>query len=151
MQITGARGALLGAAIFVAGMGAAYFYFQRGGGSYDECMLTEMRGQPQSMGFTVNRVCARRYATEVDVLPSISKRDWWEVGPGGPVTVSVTTDDYLITRGEFAFSPKDCKESKDEDFGPPQSGMMNNGETNLGVIDPPPVCMRTISLKGRYK
>jgi len=50
--------------------------------SYEECMVAEMRGQPQGMHYVVDKVCSRRFNREVDIGKQV-KFEW---------------DEYVVTR-----------------------------------------------------
>jgi hypothetical protein len=85
-------------------------------GSYDECIVTEMRGQQISMTINVNRFCARRYGKEVQLPETAYQITFGRLGPDYVMPVEEKDQDYIITRGEFVFSALECGKTKNDDF-----------------------------------
>jgi len=118
--------------------GGVVWYLDRPG-SYDECVVSEMRGQSQIAMFTVQKVCAVRFRKE-DELPlsyfgekvDISMMPDFDKDPGvvmmgsknfdnPPMIFTVTKNDteYDITRVHVKVSHKmemDCSSIKDSDW-----------------------------------
>ena len=141
---------LKGGVVVAAVIGGAWYLMQPG--TYDECMLAEMRGQAQAMYSTVHKVCARRFGLEVPVdLPDGVA---WLLTSEGKVLVTVRFDsEFRVTRASFMFSQKDCAVSSDKDFSrpTPQIARGLSFEFYLPTEVSKPVCMRWRDIKGRYR
>src|SRR5262245_39925280 len=92
---------LMWGAIAVVVAAAVAWVFARPG-SYEECMLTEMRGQNKFMYGTVEKLCARRFRREVEVY---GKPDFTWTFDGLVVRVELIgpPDEYIYTRALFRF------------------------------------------------
>jgi hypothetical protein len=140
------------AAVLMLASGAIWYYMQPR--TYDECMLTEMRGQSQSIYLTVNKVCSRRFNREVPVYST--KGFAWnlvgsivEAGPSDP-----EYNEYVMTRASFRFSSKDCKSSSASDFSEPtteRADPRGRFVFALPVGVSSPLCMKTTDAWGKYK
>jgi hypothetical protein len=114
-------------------------------------VVEEMRGQPQAMMWTVEKVCARRFKKEVKIIFEQNLVKNWSYSSYN-LSIEFDETEYAITKGEFEFSPKKCAVSKSEDFGQRQTIKFGKGEQfHLLILDPPPLCMRTLGLWGLYK
>jgi len=114
-------------------------------------MLAEMRGQPQSMYLTAHVVCARRFKKEQSASISSAIKSWFYERGRLVIEVSQSNDELIITRGKFNFSPKECAESKPEDFTQEKSFKFTSGEPTSVFLNPAPQCMKTLELWGLYK
>ena len=144
-------------ALFFAAAGL-WIYYGRSQ-TYEECLVDGMRSQNQSMYLTVQEICSRKH-DRVEAL-WISNYDVnWDYRDF-TVTVFATPrdnsrEDRTITEGTFQFSSQSCDESKIENF-----TVVKNVEArkdgSFQFLLPPseifsvPKCMRTASLKGKYR
>jgi hypothetical protein len=119
--------------------------------SYEDCMLDRMKGQSTMMYQAAQKDCKKRFDVEDEItyLRDQMKRNWEY--DHGELTIEIfdNTTDYRPTRGEFSFSEKPCKESKDSDFGQPVAMEVNKPNRQMPFIIP--VCMKTLKLWGKYK
>ena len=88
--------------------------------NYDECMLSEMKGQQASMQITAEKVCERKFPYEKEIY---SSRDGefdlgWSETAFNAIVIKVESNetDYQITKAKMKFSTKPCDQSKIEDF-----------------------------------
>jgi hypothetical protein len=118
--------------------GTLYWHLTRPS-SYDECLVSEMRGQSQSMFWVVSKMCGRRFRREVDVPTSLLGRqiDFMylpdfkadpEMSLMGsrklsalPVHITIKKNDseYELTRVRFRQAYKftlECHKLQDEDW-----------------------------------
>lgn len=137
-----------GVAIAVIGGGAWYYTQPR---NYDECMLAEMRGQQQSMYWTVEKVCSKRFNREFKVSVQAFS---WHVTNGMVDAIPVgLSSEYAITKAVFQFSSKGCSVSTDGDYSTPifQRPDFGHGfKFQLPYDAQSPVCMRQ-EVWGRYR
>jgi hypothetical protein len=138
------------AAAAAGAMGTGWYLTRPG--TFDECLLAEMRGQPTTMTATVRAVCARRFGVEqsVDLLDGFN----WLVLKDGRVSVVPTRQslEFAVTRASFRFSAKQCRESSDVDY---SAYMTRTASKNqFFEFDPPaglkPLCMQWKDVRGRY-
>jgi hypothetical protein len=106
---------------------SAHAWWWSSTGSYEECLLSEMKGQDASMRFVVEKVCARRHGKEVYVGRSEVDYTWSRRGPLAEIEIK-DSKEYNITRLEVRFAPKPCKEAKKEDWGEPASVEIKQGK-----------------------
>jgi len=88
--------------------------------NYDECVLSEMKGQQTSMQSTAEKVCERKFPYEKEIY---SFRDGkfdlgWSKTLFNSIGIEVKENetDYKITKAKMKFSKKTCDESKMQDF-----------------------------------
>lgn len=118
--------------------------------NYEECLVSEMRGQPAGMEYQVTNLCSRRFHKEMNIPATDFKINWSDDQNG--VTVFVESPGVEITKGEFSFASKDCANAKFADFTVVKSGAARNNQFVFSEeFDPAPICMRTDSIRGRYK
>jgi len=140
--------------VIVAAMvaGAFVWYIDRPS-SYDECVVSEMRGQSSSMILTVSKVCAVRFGKEEELplsylktkvdfmrLPDFDKDPGVAMAGGrlekAPWVVTVTKNetDYEITRvrmkHSFAFEV-DCSRIDDKDWRDGPEFTFSKGTANV--------------------
>lgn len=88
--------------------------------SYEECVLSEMKGQNPSMQSTAEKVCERKFPYEKELYPFIDGNyDFtWSKNYFGGITIEVKINktEYQITRAKMKFSEKVCDKSQRKDF-----------------------------------
>jgi hypothetical protein len=141
------------AGITIAAVIGGAWYLMRPG-SYDECVLAEMRGQAQAMHSTVHKVCARRFGLEVPV--DLPEGFSWFVTIDDRVSATPVkrNSELQATSASFQLSPKDCSLSSDDDFSPPITRTRVVYEIFEFPLPPgfnKPVCMRWRDVKGLYR
>ncbi|WP_332700969.1 hypothetical protein [Devosia sp.] len=121
--------------------------------SYDECMLSEMRGQDQAMFSTARITCERRHAVEVAI--PITSDDWrWT---NDRLYALVTLSDQILTgytptRAQFAFSTETCAETDVNAMEKHIPSIAKNGGFQLGIMAPSdPKCLHMLELWGTRK
>lgn len=142
----------VGAAV---GVSATAFYLTRDAATnYHECMVHEMRGQDWAIHDAVTKVCQRRWKEPYE-MASGTQLQWIRNSAGG---VSVTPQenfpaDHQLMSASVSFATVDCDAAKKMDF----RHHFDDQIAHFGVIgivwtDPmPPLCMRTFSVKARYR
>jgi hypothetical protein len=149
--------------IFAALVGEVFvWYYDRSSSSYDECVVSEMRGQSGQMMYAVQKVCAIRFHKE-DELPisyvTSGKLDFrmlpdFDKDPGvimmgsknfdkPPmiITVSKNETDYEITRAHMKHSfefEADCSNISDDKWEDGPEFTFTNGVANVdmpGLLD----------------
>lgn len=120
--------------------------------SYEDCMLGRMKGQPQSMYSVADRACSREFKR--DVYVPVSEVEWEFSGVLVLAVNIVSSPGYEITKGEFLFSRKTCKEvAQASDWEKPMklTFKYNRGLPNVPVEKPLFFCAKAIDFKGIYK
>ncbi len=87
--------------------------------SYEDCLLSEMKGQDSSMQGTAETVCERKFPFEKRLSGLYIDWDFaWEISRDSVLVrvVSNPYKNYKITKVDMKFSTKDCSESKYSDF-----------------------------------
>jgi hypothetical protein len=136
-------------------------------GTYEECLLEEMKGQAQSMYLAVVKVCSRRFGKEVGVGTSEFKYTWTRNtelkldGKGHLIYDELTVkikenNEYNITRLQVRLAPKACDKAEDGDFGEPVTVQVVNGEGTVSLGSAPvstadKACAQLIGAWGKYK
>lgn len=92
--------------------GAGWF----GDSTYEECMLSQMKGQNQMMYSTVDKLCTRKFKKETYVPRSEVKYEFYVEGPIARIEIS-ESGEYIVTRMNVKFSGKSCDQAKDADWG----------------------------------
>lgn len=116
-------------------------------------MLEEMRGQTGSMKFIVHKVCATRHKQQIEIH-DLDALTWSGDAQGASIYYSGA--EYVATSGRFRFSPKDCKDSADDDFYQAEEGVAARENGPIVVLFPgggtaDPKCMKTLNLRGHYR
>ncbi|WP_193075570.1 hypothetical protein [Pseudomonas sp. FME51] len=88
--------------------------------SFDECVLSEMKGQQVSMKSTAEKVCERKFPYEKEIY---SFRDGgfnlvWSKTLFNSIVIEAKENetDYRITKAKMRFSEKSCDESRVQDY-----------------------------------
>jgi hypothetical protein len=121
-------------------------------GSYEECMLAEMRGRTQEAHHLVDQLCMRRWKEIPVYLPDgfnfILLKD-------GRVSIAPNkySQDFRVTRATFRFSLKECSSSSEPDFSHYMT--RTSGDLQFFEFRPPdsvkePVCFQWKDVMGRY-
>ncbi|MBD3653613.1 hypothetical protein [Kangiella sp.] len=88
--------------------------------NYEECVLSEMKGQNSSMQSTAEKVCERKFPYEKELFSFIdgSYDFTWSKNYFGGITIEVKNNEteYQITRAIMKFSEKTCDKSQHKDF-----------------------------------
>lgn len=144
----------------IAALSVGLWLYMNGDKNYEECIAREMKSLDVSVYSTVHRLCSKRFARDEVIFPLNYDVSW--SSPFPPILRVVITqrsgsEEYLVKKGTFAFSPYDCEKSKEADFTIALTEEADEDgnfqfvpkSTEKGMILP--VCMKTISLVGRYK
>ncbi len=119
--------------------------------NYDECMLSKMKGQNQSMYMTAHKACARTFGIEQTINQNGIKISWdndrWEIR----LEVEQNTSEFSITKGEFIFSKKPCAESVAVDFDTKATVLFKSDKAIQSIMTNDLKCKKTIELWGKYK
>jgi len=143
-----------GAALCIGLIGGAFgINYLTSPKTYDECMLTEMRGQDGAMFMTAQSTCERRHGVEISI--PITSNDWrWT---NNRLYTVVTLSDkilasYTPTRAQFAYSLETCAET---DVSAMEKHIPSVAEGNgfqLGIMAPSdPKCLHLLDLWGTRK
>jgi hypothetical protein len=117
----------------------------------EACVVHEMKGQVLSMQGKVENLCSRRFHEEMD----ISQSDF-EMGEfkedGSVVRLMFKSPKATLTEGQFLFSVKECEESKRFDFDILKTSRARDNEFIFtDKFEGRPLCVKTISMRGRYR
>lgn len=114
-------------------------------------MLGRMKGQSQTMYKAADKVCKKEFRVEFGIPFGFNTVEWKFNGDEVWIT-DASDDDYEITSGEFAFSPKGpCKGLTEADFGKPVQLRFIAGKARLPFDTKGMNCARALSFKARYK
>lgn len=147
------------------GVGASLFFYRHiTRGTFEECMISEMKGQQQTMVGYVSRVCSRRFNREIEIPIDALKIEFRVYGaPTSPsmpdlyqqIYVSVQkSNNYLPSRGTFHFSGKQCRDASGNNFNIERTlnyEPQNGGFTFQYRGDELLQCMRTDAIWGYYR
>jgi hypothetical protein len=124
-------------------------------GSYEECMVAEMKGQADLMYQMVHKVCAKRYDREEMFFTGDSIKIEWSYDVAAHLSVKKNESEYNVSRVRFKFSDKACESSKPEDFTFEKEATFVRDQATVQVpLNKTPgasACMRTEALWGKYK
>jgi len=123
------RGLFLGLFIGLVLAAFAGTIFYELNGTYEECLVTEMRGQPYTMIGNVHLLCAQRFGKEVTIDPTeveISFSSDSHVSPKfSGISTSIPTSYEIVakssptnvqlTRASFRLFAKDCSQATRDD------------------------------------
>lgn len=144
-------------AVLVGGT-ALTIWWERPPPRYEDCMLDEMRGQPQTMWTMAHVKCAKRSKKEfpMDYSGDMS----WSFDIPRLLIIFRDTGEMKPTRGTFRMSSKACDESKDVDFIAERRLTADEDGDFIDLFVPTiseaekgfstPVCMKKVSLYGIY-
>jgi hypothetical protein len=120
--------------------------------TYDECMLSEMRGQAQSMFENAYEICAHRFHHEFHVS---DMDDFTFTVHSGIARAEVTkhNDEYLHTEATFQFSLVACAAIKDAaDWSAKVTVTSREGDVFVFALPiANPVCGRGFATRARYR
>ena len=143
-----------GAAVCVGLIGGAFgVQYLTSPKNYDECMLTEMRGQDRAMFMTAQLTCERRHGVEINI--PITSDDWrWT--NNGLYTVVTLSDkilaSYVPIRAQFAYSLETCAVTDVSAMEKHIPSVAKGGGFQLGIMAPSdPKCLRLLDLWGTRK
>lgn len=146
LAFAGAGGWYLGGKPYHPSMAAA---------TYEECMVAEMRGQPDIMYGKVDNLCSRRSSREVSI---ILRHEWGYSIQGRNIRAyfsKETLNEYSLTRGTFKASTVSCESAKPTDYNLRLSGLADEAGTILlsdsSLVGLSLGCLRVDTLYGRYK
>jgi hypothetical protein len=133
-----------------------------------------MRGLSQAMYSNVDELCSQRFQREIPISVPKDNIEWGY--KNFHVFINVQDPKYVVTRGKFRFSSKDCKDSTADDFSVERivnAEIIAHGKNADPNFPSPvaapdfyfmlfptmkefekfsiPVCMSTLNLWGRYK
>jgi hypothetical protein len=112
--------------------------------------ICDRDSQNSNMRDTAHKACSKIIKLEEEVYGSSSIEKW--IYESGFITITIIEGaEYNFTRGRFSFSPKQCTDSQNNDFGAPIEIEFSSGKRTPVVIRPSPVCMKTLILRGKYK
>lgn len=94
--------------------------------TYDECLLEKMKGQSDSMIWTVQKVCERDFPYEKELVKYSDgevKVSWSTSFLEDAISsnIKVNKTEYRVTKAEVLFSEVDCSEAKNGDFNTPKT------------------------------
>ncbi len=148
--VTAILGAVVGAGAMVIILPAV----QDAPTNFHKCMLREMRGQDRTVYGTVSKVCQRRWKEPFDLVQEGSLV--WSTNTSGGITISAAHSfprEQELASASVSFATVDCKAAQAGDL----KYTFKNEIAHFGMIvivwsEPmPPVCMRTLSVKARYR
>jgi len=129
----------------IIGAATTYFLFQNRDKSYEECMVSEMRGQPYNIATIIDKICSRRFGRLVYVPKYEVAMEW--LSSDLDTEIIIVSNEYEVVQGTFKVSKNSCEESKivwDE----PLSAYFVDG---IAEVKGPLKCVKAITLWGRYK
>lgn len=126
-----------------------------GDSTYEECMVSQMKGQAASMFSIADKLCKRKFKQEVYVPRDNVTYNFFRDGRAARIEIS-KSDEYDVTRMEVQFAGKKCSDSKPEDWGEIRNVIVSS---NIGAVrlvdkeipDGPDTCMSTKNIYGTYK
>ena len=126
--------------------------------SYEACMLSEMKGQSQSMYSMVDKLCSPRFKREVPILITEIEYEWGHSPLGASAEIRIKkSGEYNVTRTTVRFAPKPCNEVKKEDWSGFKDALF---QENVAIVplDPEETalpmgqsCMNSDGFFGTYK
>lgn len=88
--------------------------------NHDECLLGEMKHQLESMRYTADKVCERKFPFEKAIYPELDGKfsiDWSSQGNNVLIIkIKLNESDYRITRARVEFSKIPCELSNPSDY-----------------------------------
>jgi hypothetical protein len=79
-----------------------------GAKTYEECMVTEMKGQDRSMMAIVHKLCSRKHKKEVYVARSEMDVNWSVDPLPSKIKIAVKSGEYIVQRAKVRFAPVPC-------------------------------------------
>ena len=153
---------IVGALVLIGVVAYRFGNLSRPTGTYDECVVNEMRGQSIFMGPAVEKTCARRFGLVFDITSTLAIPIDWKLESNNTEKAVITlkvrpnASEWVVTKARVTYANRKC------DAQPPlqENEFRGNyivdftGERATLTLPSnffPPGCQRVMQLWARYR